>query len=427
MREALTALNRELESGWGVTLHARYGLSTGEVAFARVGAHPFFALGDAVNVAQRLEAAAPADEVLINRQTARLLRGTARLQRLDPLDAQGQVRARSRLAAGGAPARGRSGGARADRRAWWDANDELEALHAALADVEAEQRCRLVTVLGPAGVGKSCLVRSFMSDAQASATTVFGRCLSYGEGITFWPLAGVVEQIAGRADESAIAAFLGDDEDGRWVAARIARAVGFAPGAAPIEEIQLALRRLLEAAARRGTLVVVIEDIHWAEPTLLDVLDHVATHARDVPLLLVCLARPELLKRQPTSPVADAVRIVPLSGRESERLLEQLDPSVALDADERARLLAAAEGNPFFLEQMVAMRQETGSLATTPATIQAVLAARIDALAPAERAVVDCAAIEGRQFHRGGVAELLAAQITGLRSSRRSARSSSAT
>jgi class 3 adenylate cyclase len=408
MREALTDLNRELESGWGVTLHARYGLSTGEVAFARVGAHPFFALGDAVNVAQRLEAAAPADEVLISRQTARLLRGTARLQRLDPLTLKGKSepvpawRLVALLPAGEAAAHAPTARMVGRER-------ELEALHAALADVEAEQRCRLVTVLGPAGVGKSCLVRSFLSDAEASATTVFGRCLSYGEGITFWPLAAVVEQIAGRADESAIAAFLGDDEDGRWVAARVARAVGFAPGAAPIEEIQLALRRLLEAAARRGTVVAVIEDIHWAEPTLLDVLEHIASHARDVPLLLVCLARPELLKRHPTSPVADAVRLVPLSEGESERLLEQLDPAVALNADERARLLAAAEGNPFFLEQMVAMRQETGSLAATPATIQAVLAARIDALAPAERAVVDCAAVEGRQFHHAGVAELLPA------------------
>jgi class 3 adenylate cyclase len=406
MRDALTALNRELQPGWGVTLHARYGLSTGEVAFARVGAHPFFALGDAVNVAQRLETAAPADEILVGPQTARLLSGTARLQPLEPLNLKGKAAPVAAwrllgLLAGSDAARDPPAPRMVGR------TRELRILHAALQGTDAERRCRMVMVLGPAGVGKSCLVRSFMSDVVASATTVFGRCLSYGEGITFWPLAAVVEQLAGRADESAIAAFLGDDEDGRWVAARVARAVGFAPGAAPIEEIQLALRRLLEAAARRRPLVVVIEDIHWAEPTLLDVLEHVASHARGVPLLLVCLARPELLTRQPTSPVADTVRLTPLSEQESERLLEQLDPIVALDADERARLLAAAEGNPFFLEQMVAMRQETGSMAT-PATIQAVLAARIDALEQTERAVVDCAAVEGRQFHRGVVADLLA-------------------
>ena len=166
---------------------------------------------------------------------------------------------------------------------------------------------------------------------------------------------------------------------------------------------------LLEAAARRRPLVVVVEDIHWAEPTLLDVLEHVASHAHDVAAAPGLPGASRAADRPPSSPAADTVRLAPLSERESEHLLEQLDPTVARDADERARLLAAAEGNPFFLEQMVAMRQETGSPASTPATIQAVLAARIDALTHMERAVIDCAAIEGRQFHRGVVAELLAA------------------
>ena len=409
MREALTQLNRELEAGWGVTLHARYGLATGEVAFARMGAQPFFALGDAVNLAQRLEAAAPADEVLINDETARLLGTGARLQRLDPLHLKGKSEPVQAWRLVALPAAGESAPpASAPRMVGRDR--ERAMLQGALADVRAEQRARLIGVLGAAGVGKSFLVRSFLSEAEESATTLFGRCLSYGEGITFWPLATIVEQLVGRADEAAIATFLGDDEDARWVAARVARAVGFAPGAAPIEEIQLAVRRLFEAAARRRPLVVAVEDIHWAEPTLLDVLEHVATHARDVPLLLVFLARPELLKRQLSSPMADPVLLSPLSEGESERLLQQLDPGLALEADERTRLLGAAEGNPFFLEQLVAVRQETGANAATPGTIQVVLAARIDALAPAERAVIDCAAVEGRQFHRGVVAELLAAR-----------------
>jgi class 3 adenylate cyclase/tetratricopeptide (TPR) repeat protein len=407
MRDALTQLNRELEAGWGVTLHARYGLATGEVAFARVGSQPFFALGDAVNLAQRLEAAAPANEVLINRETARMLGPSARLQRLDPLDLKGKAepvpawRLVALLPVGEATQL-----APAPRMVGRDG--ELEALHAALADVKAARHCRLVTVLGAAGVGKSCLVRSFLSEAEASATTLFGRCLSYGEGITFWPLAAIVEQLAGRADETAIASFLGNDEDDRWVAARVARAVGFAPGAAPIEEIQLAVRRLFEFAARRRPVVVVVEDIQWAEPTMLAVLEHIAAYAQDVPLLLLCLARTELLKRRPAWPVEHTVRLGPLSEPASERLLEQLDPVMAVDADERGRLLAAAEGNPFFLEQLVAMRQETGSIAAIPPTIQAILAARADALGATERAVIDCAAIEGRQFHRGIVAELLA-------------------
>jgi class 3 adenylate cyclase/tetratricopeptide (TPR) repeat protein len=407
MRDTLSALNRELQSGWGVTLHARYGLSTGEVAFARVGAHPFFALGDPVNVAQRLETAAPPDEVLVGPQTARLLRDVARLQPMPRLTLKGKAEPVSAwLLLGMLPA----GATTRDPPTTGivGRHRELRILHAALDDVAAERRSRSITVLGPAGVGKSSLVRRFVADAELSATAVFGRCLSYGEGITFWPLAEVVEQLAGGADEAAIADLLGDDEEGRWVAARVARAVGFAPGAASIEEIQLGVRRLLEAAARRRPLILVIEDIHWAEPTLLDVLEHVAGHARGVPLLVVCTARPELLTRRSTSPVADVVRLNPLSERESVTLLEQLDPTAELDAEERARLLAAAEGNPFFLEQMVAMQHEAPSTAALPATIQAVLAARIDGLPEAERAVVDCAAVEGRHFHRVVVAELLA-------------------
>jgi class 3 adenylate cyclase/tetratricopeptide (TPR) repeat protein len=407
MRDALSELNDELQSGWGVTLHARYGLATGEVAFARVGAHPFFALGDAVNLAQRLEGAAPADEVLICAQTARLVAGVADLSPVEPLELKGKAApvAAWRLVA----LRPAADTARAPPAARMVGRDpELQILRAALDDAVAERRCRLVTVVGPAGVGKSCLVRSFVRDAEASATAVSGRCLSYGEGITFWPLAQIVEQLAGGADEGAIAALVGDDEEGRWVAERAARALGFAPGPTQVEEIQLAVRRLLEAAARRRPLVVIVEDIHWAEPTLLDILEYVAAHARGVPLVLVCLARPDLLERRPTALLVDSIELRPLSQTHSGELLERLDPVAAREPAERVRLLDAAEGNPLFLEQMVAMKQETGS-ATIPPTIQALLAARIDGLPPAERDVIDCAAVEGRQFHRSAVAELLGA------------------
>lgn len=409
MRDALIQLNPELESGWGVTLHARYGLSTGEVAIARVGAHPFFLLGDAVNVAQRLEAAAPADEVLVGPQTARLLDGVAQLAPLEPLLLKGKAApvVASRLLSMPPPgdaARGASTGRMVGRER------ELQSLHAALDEAVAQRRCRLVTVVGPAGIGKSCLVRTFMTEAEETASVVLGRCLSYGEGITFWPVTEVVKQIAGRADEAAIAAVVADDEETERVTERVARAIGIAAGTAPIEEIQWAVRRLLEAAARRRPLVVVVEDIHWAEPTLLDLLEHVARQANDVPLLLVCLTRPEPLEWQLTSSEMAEVPVGPLSERQSGDLLEQLDPAAVLDAAERGRLLAAAEGNPFFLEQMVAMRQETGPEASVPATIQAVLSARIDALPPSERAVMDCAAVEGRRFHRRVVAELLPSQ-----------------
>ena len=407
MRDGLGELNRELQSGWGETLHARYGLSTGEVAFARIGAQPSFPLGDAVNLAQRLESAAPADQVLICKATMELVGDLAELEPLEPVTLKGigkPVDVWRVLAVRPAGDSGRA----APAGGIVGRHHELQALRAALESAEGERRCRLVTVVGPAGVGKSALVHSFVSGAEPAARAVVGRCLPYGKGITFWPLAEIVEQLAGRADEDAIAALVGDDEDARWIAARVARAVGFAPGAAHLEEIQLATRRFLEAAAKRRPLVVIVEDIHWAEAILLDVLDYVASHARDVPLLLVCLTRPELDRElAPTS--ADRIPLGPLAEAESRALLERLDPEAARNAGERGRLLAAAEGNPLFLEQLVAMKQETGSAATLPATIQALLTARIDALPPAERAVVDCASVEGRHFHRGVVAELLAA------------------
>jgi class 3 adenylate cyclase len=403
MRAALTALNQELRSRGDVTLHARYGLSTGEVAIARVGKQDPYLAGDAVNVAQRLETAAPADGVLVSAQTERLLRDVARLAPLEPLQLKGKsapTRAWQLLEL--LPPAGLAAGTPTGRMV--GRRRELGILRAALDEAIAHRECRLVTVLGPAGIGKSCLVRSFMSDAEERATVVLGRCLSYGKGITFWPLAEIVEQLAGQAG---IAALVGDDEEGRRVSECLARAVGLAPGSVPIEEIRWALRRLFEEVAGRGPLMLVVEDVHWAEPTLLELLAHVAREARDAPLLLVCLARPESFSWEHKVPGAASVDLGPLTERQCLRLLGRLDPDVEVSGDERARLLATAEGNPFFLEQMVAMKRETGADAGVPHTIQAVLDARIDALPQGERAVIDCAAIVGRQFHRSAVAELL--------------------
>jgi len=409
MRNSLGVLNRELRAGWSVTLHARYGICTGEVAFARVGQNPFFALGDPVNVAQRLETAAQPDEVLVGQETAHLLRDVAELEPMEPMALKGKAKPVSayRLLAvaptddvpRGPAAPGMVGRER-----------ELRVLRAALDDVTSERRSRAITILGPAGVGKSRLVRSFAAEAEALATVAVGRCLPYGEGITFWPLEQVVEQLAGRTREAAIATLLGDEREAQWLAARVARAIGWSSGSAQIDEIQLGVRRLVEAAARDRPLVLVIEDIHWAEPTLLDVLDHIATHVTGVAFLLVSIARPELLARRAISPVSDVLRVRALSERESGELLEHLDPVGLLEPGDRVDLLGAAEGNPFFLEQLVAMKHESGADAAVPATIQAVLAARIDGLPEPERAVVESAAVEGRHFHHGAVAELVASE-----------------
>ena len=189
----------------------------------------------------------------------------------------------------------------------------------------------------------------------------------------------------GAATETALASTAGGgapSDESELVAARVARAAGFVPGGVTVEETRWAVRKLLEAVARQGPLVVVMEDIHWAEPTLLDLLEHLATLATDVPLLLLCLARPELLEERSswTSVGGDrsiAISLEPLAPADARALLEQIERGADLAAEERSQLLATAEGNPFFLQQMVAMRTEArdpgGGI---PPTIQAVLTAR---------------------------------------------------
>ena len=235
-------------------------------------------------------------------------------------------------------------------------------------EVAATRTPRFVTVVGPAGIGKSRLVRALRADLRDVATTAVGRCLPYGEGVAYWPVAEIARRLAGEATETALATTVGDgtpSEETELVAVQVARAAGFAPGGVTAEEARWAVRKLLEAVARRGPLVVVVEDIHWAEPTLLELLEHVATFASGVPLLLVCLARPELLEERSSWAGVGGERslvlpLPPLAPTEARALLERIERGAGLAAEERQRLLEAAEGNPLFLQQMVAMRTETG-------------------------------------------------------------------
>ena len=415
MEETLTDLNRELEQRWGVGLEVRTGVNTGEVVIGEVPGGAPTTHGDAVNVAQRLEASAQPGQVLIGEETARLVGPAAQLDRVDALMLKGKAEpvpawrlvsiaaeASDREDPGITPFIGRV--------------TELRLLRSTFDDVVSSRDPCLLTVLGPAGIGKSRLVRALRLDVGDEATTVVGRCLPYGEGVAYWPVAEIARQIAGAPSEAALASIVGraaDGDDAGLIAARVARAVGFVPGGVTADETRWAVRKLLEAVARRRPLVIVMEDIHWAEPTLLDLLEHVATLAADVALLVVCLARPELLDERPSWTTVGGDRGVviplePLPPPEADKLFEELARGADLDAEERARLLAAAEGNPFFLQQMVAMRTEAReSVGGIPPTIQAVLTARIDALPSGERGILECASIEGRTFHRGALVELL--------------------
>jgi class 3 adenylate cyclase/tetratricopeptide (TPR) repeat protein len=413
MRETLVELNDELARRWGVRLEIHTGLNTGEVVVGSAPGGDLSTVGDVVNVAQRLEAAAPSGQVLVGAETAGLLKGTARLNPLDPLTLKGKalpVDAWSLVSVeserSGAPVR--------PAPPFVGREAELRLLRRAFDEVARSREPRMVKVLGEAGIGKSRLIDAFLADVGDEATTVVGRCLPYGDGITYWPVAEIVRTLSGAPTEGAVARLAGGDVPSReseLVASRISRAAGFVPGTVSIEEAQWAMRKLLETVAREHPVVVVFEDIHWAEPSLLSLVEHIATLARGVPLFLVCLARPELADVHPSW--ADAgershvVSLEPLSAEDANTLLGRL-AGEALAGQDRKQLLTAAEGNPFFLQQMAAMRAETpDAAAAIPPTIQAVLTSRIDRLPDPERAVIERAAIEGRTFHRGAVAELL--------------------
>ena len=284
-----------------------------------------------------------------------------------------------------------------------DRGGELASLRAAFAGALEQRACRLVSVIGPAGIGKSRLAHELA--AGLDATTLTGGCPSYGEGVTYRPLAEIVAQLGG---EEGVATLLGDGP----AAQKVLAAAGMSEGLAQAEETFWAVRRLLEAAAGERPLVVVLEDLHWAEPTLLDLVDYLAVFSSGQPLLLVCVARPELLEARPawTQPAHEVVVLDPLPQAHARRLV-----SAAADIEPGAaeRIVETAEGNPLFLEQLVAVGAAPGEL---PTSIQAVLAARLARLDPDERAVLEDASVQGRSFYADAeiVPEATAARLVAL-------------
>jgi class 3 adenylate cyclase/predicted ATPase len=385
MREALPELG----------ISGRIGVNTGEVV---TGTSERLATGDAVNVAARFEQAAEPGEVLIGEETFRLIRDAVEVDVLEPVTLKGKgTRLRVyRLVAvtGEGPAR------RLDAPMVGRAR-ELRLLEDAWGRALSEQACQLFTVLGAAGVGKSRLALEFFERLEG-VTVVRGRCLSYGEGITYWPVVEVVKQLEPRLETLV-------EDDGVRVA--IEAMLGSGEVSASSQEIAWAVRRLLEAAASQNPVVCVFDDVHWGELTFLDLVEHVADLSRNVPLLLLCMARPELLDKRPTwgggKLNATTVLLEPLDEAETELLVAELVAGLSLDEGLRARIREAAEGNPFYCEQIVALLEESaGSEVVIPPTIHALLAARLDQLEVAERGVLERGSVEGRVFHRGAVQAL---------------------
>jgi class 3 adenylate cyclase/tetratricopeptide (TPR) repeat protein len=375
MRDALPELG----------IAGRIGVNTGEVV---TGTEERLATGDAVNVAARLEQAAQPGEVLVGDATLRLVRAAVEVGDERPLKLKGKAET-----VPGWPLLAVTG--ELERRfatPMVGRENELGRLQNVFAQANHDRSCQLFTVLGSAGVGKSRLAAEFL--AGLDARVVRGRCLSYGEGITYGPVVEILKQL-GTLPE-------GD-------AARPLRCVlGESEAPAAPDEIAWGFRKLLEQEAQGQPLVCLLDDLHWGEETLLDLVEHVADLSRDAPLLLLCMARPELLERRPSWAGgkwnATTVLLEPLDAAETEQLLGELG---GVGDALHERIVQVAEGNPLFLEEMLALvRDSGGAQVEVPPTIQALLAARLDQLDPGERSVLERGSVEGRTFHRGAVAAL---------------------
>jgi class 3 adenylate cyclase len=384
IRERLPAVAEEV----GVALRLRTGVNTGTVV---TGEGETLATGDAVNVAARLEQAARPGEILLGPETLRQVRDAVEGQRLEPIAVKGKsepvpvfrLLRVDPIAPGLArrldvPLVGR--------------RSELRHLYQAWARTVDESDCRLCTVLGVAGVGKSRLVAELLADVGEAATALSGRCLQYGEGITFWPLMEALRPVGERA---------------RPVLELLSTG-----GAATPEELFLAVRRLLESLAVDRPVILHVDDLQWAEPMLFDLLDHIGDRSQGAPILLLCTARPWLLEDRPGwgagKPNATTVRLAPLPIESCEALLDQLGDG--LGPETRARVVVASEGNPLFLEEMVALVHERGTVAV-PSTIQALLAARLERLVRDDREVLERGAVEGDVFHRLGIRALVSEHL----------------
>ena len=401
--DALRACRAALEIQARLTsrIPLRIGVNTGEVIAGDTGTRETFATGDAVNVAARLEQAAGPGEVLIGDSTHALVRDAVRVEAVEPLRLKGKPEphpAFRLLAVGGPEARiatpliGRA--------------DELTLLTSELDIVIHDRGCRLATVVGEPGVGKSRLAAELIERVRPRARVVRGGCLAYGEGITYWAVAQVVRELTGiRVDHSAeqvrtrLNAFCAGLANGTAVAAQVATLLGGEGGSTP-EELSWALRQFLAAAAREQPLVVVVDDIHWAEPVLLELLARLPQTLTNAPVLVVCLSRLELLDRDPGWPVT--VRLGPLAATDVDELLECLDAP----ARSRARIAQAADGNPLFAEELVGWVAAGGDLEEMPTGLSALLGARLDQLNRAARDAVERGAIEGEVFHYDAVIEL---------------------
>jgi class 3 adenylate cyclase/tetratricopeptide (TPR) repeat protein len=439
MRESLTRLNEGFEQRYGVVLATRTGINTGTVSVKGLVPDRNFVAGDTANTAARLQQAAEPGEIVLSESAYRLVRGSVEAEPVVPLELKGKQSPVAAYRLVGVFAM-------AEPAPRLDAplvgrQDMLAQLDWALERAVAERSCRLVSVLGAPGIGKSRLVHEFLVRLGEQATVLRGRCLPYGEGITFWPLAAMVKQAAGIREgdgaEDAVAkltATLEPDADARTVAETITQLTGLRETRGIDEAVQeigfetegfWAVRTLFARLARGRPLVAVLDDAQWAEPTLLALVEHLARHTASVPMLLLCVGRPEFLERQPDWGQAlersTSLRLEPLDAAASDRLIAELLGETK-SVDVRERIADSAGGNPLFVEQMISMLIDEGLLVQeggrwvagvnletirVPPGIHALLAARLERLDADERSVIGRAAVIGQIFYVGALEALV--------------------
>jgi DNA-binding SARP family transcriptional activator/tetratricopeptide (TPR) repeat protein len=401
VRAAVGAQEALRSQAWDRPLAARIGISTGEVHVLSAPGEELHVSGAGASAASRLQQEASPGGVLLGDATYRLVRDAVRAE---PVNGSWRV---LEVVEGAAPYTRRLDAPLVGRK------EELQRSIDAFESACDQGRCRIVTVLGEAGIGKTRLIREVLGRLDEQARILVGRCASYGEGATYLPIAEIVRQAAPTASVTGIASLLEGAADGEQIVRRIAELTGIAEGPAAPGEAFWAVRRFFETLASRSPLVVVIDDIHWAEPTLLDLVEYLGEWS-EAPMLVLCAARRELLEERPSwggpGSTGFAIELDPLPPEEISTLVAGLT-----DSETAEQVVEYAGGNPLFAEQLVALEREAPGEAFVdpPASIEALLASRLDRLQPAQLALIRRAAVMGRRFSRDEVLDLTAADEAG--------------
>jgi class 3 adenylate cyclase/tetratricopeptide (TPR) repeat protein len=437
--DAIVELNQQNTE---LDLAVRIGVNTGE-AVVTLGARPAegeaFVAGDVVNTAARLQQAAPTNGVVVGEVTYRATKDVIEYEESEPVRVKGKAEPVTLWRARAPRTRFGVDVEQAARAPFVGRQDELELMKRTFARTVNESGVQLVTVTGEPGVGKTRLVwefRSYLDDQPGLVYWRQGRCLPYGEGVTFWALgemvkaqAGILEsddpEHAARKIEVAVRAVVADASEQEWLEARLAPLVGISGSdggrVAEREESFAAWRRFLEAIAALRPLVLVFEDLHWADPALLDFVEHLVDWSTEVPLLVLCTARPELYERYPAwgggKRNSTTLALAPLAEQDTAHLISALLSQAVLPAEVHAALLERCGGNPLYAEEFVRMlldrgvlerhgrtvRIAPGSEIPVPETVQALIAARLDTLPPERKSLLQDGSVVGKVFWSGAV------------------------